>query len=884
MFAALAALLGSASGTPPSLVVGFANTAVNFAPLGPYLTAALASTPANASIAVTYMDMATVNQLVMVGGVDFVLLDPYTFACATLALEAAGEPMAPLATAATLQPSPTVFGGLLPQEDLAGTFVVLASSPLHNVSDLAGARVAGTLDTVGGGLAQVAELEESYNLSAWTFFSGVFVAQSSASVLASLVSGGADVGMVRSGVFETSQAPLCSLGSAGCYPAGTFRVVGEKTGTLSLDGGLYPYQTSTSIFPESVFAALPHVSAATRKAVTDALFALTSSAPAAQAAGLSTFNPPLPYQISQMAVAALGMVQPDGLCAVVESSMQVLGMPIVCPVGSYLLVEDDLAASCGAAGISCPAGDACACHACAPIPVERMLVQVAPVDDPGNLTTCEPLAICNVLDSNTSAGIATLTDQWFGAAAESLGQPVTQNVSFQIHNYGVGYRYTSTENIAAIDTWYPSPPGALNGTWTLRLPVLPLYGDYYLIVQVNGIELPVEYIVQVKPVVCLGVAQAHNGLCTCPGAYRTLVTADGAVTCEIIPLPSELNQQQIGGIVGGCVAFVLLLVWAVYALTQRGADSGWTIDRDAIDFGDTPVVLGRGAYGQVLRASFKGTIVAVKRTRPIETQWRTRTSGLESLAFMGSMTTVLRTRTRSPRSSTDSLKVCGGRVSETGCLGELARWRRDAALRADFVKEMRLLVHLRHPNVVTVLGAVMSRSSVPLMLMELMERGSFYDLMHNETLEMDIFIVVPILRDVAAGVHFLHSSRPLIVHNDLKSSNVLIDGSFRAKISDFGLSGRIKRSGRGSVLGTPLYMAPELVRRDTHNSPATDIYSFGVMMNEAVTRRDPFEGEDPFRRAGRRRRPPSARRAPQTPRLRLLRPALRAEPDRGLLG
>ena len=60
-------------------------------------------------------------------------------------------------------------------------------------------------------------------------------------------------------------------------------------------------------------------------------------------------------------------------------------------------------------------------------------------------------------------------------------------------------------------------------------------------------------------------------------------------------------------------------------------------------------------------------------------------------------------------------------------------------------------------------------------------------------------------RDVAQGLRFLHSSKPPILHGDLKGRNILIDSRFRAKLCDFGLS--VKK--QNVITGTPYYLAPE---------------------------------------------------------------------------
>lgn len=122
-----------------------------------------------------------------------------------------------------------------------------------------------------------------------------------------------------------------------------------------------------------------------------------------------------------------------------------------------------------------------------------------------------------------------------------------------------------------------------------------------------------------------------------------------------------------------------------------------------------------------------------------------------------------------------------------------------------------------------------------------MDHGSLHNLLHNETMAIDADIILPILRDVAQGVRFLHAADTQVVHCDLKAQNILIDGRLRAKVADFGLS--LKKQAKGAI-GTPYWMAPELLRGESLNTTATDVYSFGVILYEVYSRRDPYEGED----------------------------------------
>jgi len=161
-------------------------------------------------------------------------------------------------------------------------------------------------------------------------------------------------------------------------------------------------------------------------------------------------------------------------------------------------------------------------------------------------------------------------------------------------------------------------------------------------------------------------------------------------------------------------------------------------------------------------------------------------------------------------------------------------------LKSDFIVEMRQLSKLRHPCITTVMGAVIATREEPMLIMEYMDHGSLYDLLHNQTLQIEGELVLPILRDIAQGVRFLHAAEPQVVHGDLKAQNILVDSKFRAKVADFGLSQK-KQIG---ATGTPLWMAPELLRGESENSAMSDVYSFGIILFEMYSRKDPYDGED----------------------------------------
>jgi len=61
------------------------------------------------------------------------------------------------------------------------------------------------------------------------------------------------------------------------------------------------------------------------------------------------------------------------------------------------------------------------------------------------------------------------------------------------------------------------------------------------------------------------------------------------------------------------------------------------------------------------------------------------------------------------------------------------------------------------------------------LLLQYMEHGSLYDILHNETMVIEGELLLPLLRDITQGVNFLHQSNPSVIHGDLKSANILVD-------------------------------------------------------------------------------------------------------------
>ncbi|EEF29894.1 map3k delta-1 protein kinase, putative [Ricinus communis] len=105
--------------------------------------------------------------------------------------------------------------------------------------------------------------------------------------------------------------------------------------------------------------------------------------------------------------------------------------------------------------------------------------------------------------------------------------------------------------------------------------------------------------------------------------------------------------------------------------------------------------------------------------------------------------------------------------------------------------------------------------------------------------------------DAARGMNYLHNCTPMIVHRDLKSPNLLVDKNWVVKVCDFGLS-RMKHStflSSRSTAGTAEWMAPEVLRNEPSDEKC-DVYSYGVILWELCTMRQPWGGMNPMQVVG----------------------------------
>ncbi|KAK4263495.1 hypothetical protein QN277_028894 [Acacia crassicarpa] len=220
----------------------------------------------------------------------------------------------------------------------------------------------------------------------------------------------------------------------------------------------------------------------------------------------------------------------------------------------------------------------------------------------------------------------------------------------------------------------------------------------------------------------------------------------------------------------------------------------WEIDPSELDFTNS-VRIGKGSFGEILKAHWRGTPVAVKRILP-------------SL-------------------SDDRLVI------------------------QDFRHEVNLLVKVRHPNIVQFLGAVTDKK--PLLLITEYLRGGDLHQHLKEKGTLSPLTAVNFALDIARGLAYLHNEPEVIIHRDLKPRNVLLVNSSadHLKVGDFGLSKLIKVKNSHDVYkmtgetGSYRYMAPEVFKHRRYDKKV-DVFSFAMILYEMLEGEPPFASYEPY--------------------------------------
>ena len=216
---------------------------------------------------------------------------------------------------------------------------------------------------------------------------------------------------------------------------------------------------------------------------------------------------------------------------------------------------------------------------------------------------------------------------------------------------------------------------------------------------------------------------------------------------------------------------------SVMRIAEEKEQPHWVVSREEVEL--TEEVLGRGGWGEVKIAKFRGLQVAAKILHDMI-------------------------------------------ISEYN--------------QRQFTREMTIAAKIRHPNLLLFIGATKEGKAV--ILTELMPTSLRKEL---ETRVMPQVQITSIAQDVACALCYLHQWRPSpIIHRDISSANVLLEplpNGWRAKVSDYG-SANFMNAVATAAPGSPVYAAPEARYPDQH-SPKMDTFSYGVLLVEICVRELP---------------------------------------------
>lgn len=159
-----------------------------------------------------------------------------------------------------------------------------------------------------------------------------------------------------------------------------------------------------------------------------------------------------------------------------------------------------------------------------------------------------------------------------------------------------------------------------------------------------------------------------------------------------------------------------------------------------------------------------------------------------------------------------------------------------------FKRECEFLSVIKHPNIVQYLGMYRDPDThLPVLLMELMD-SSLTHFLEGSPVPIPFHVQVDISYDIILALSFLHSNG--VIHRDLSGNNVLMIGSIRAKVTDFGMARlvdpkRLSMITRTMCPGTDVYMPPEAVDDPPLYTEKIDCFSFGVILVQILTRQFP---------------------------------------------
>ena len=258
-------------------------------------------------------------------------------------------------------------------------------------------------------------------------------------------------------------------------------------------------------------------------------------------------------------------------------------------------------------------------------------------------------------------------------------------------------------------------------------------------------------------------------------------------------------------------------------------------DNLQIDFSSVEIIerVGAGAFGEIYKCRWRGTLVAAKiiKTTDIRNEWLKK-HAIASMKHKGA----------DIDEAMQLLDEASGR-SESVVTND----QKDQAL-ADFRTEISVLKSLRHPNICLLLGYSTTEGK-EVIILELM-KCSMLDVFKAHMVQgtkMPLRQQIRYAQQLAQGMNYLHTCKPIVLHRDLKPANLLIDSAGTLKITDFGLA-KVHCKTIGNIseeyhmtgeTGSYRYMAPEVYRHEDY-SETVDVYSYAMILYHLLDGRPPW--------------------------------------------
>ncbi|CAK78324.1 unnamed protein product (macronuclear) [Paramecium tetraurelia] len=162
-------------------------------------------------------------------------------------------------------------------------------------------------------------------------------------------------------------------------------------------------------------------------------------------------------------------------------------------------------------------------------------------------------------------------------------------------------------------------------------------------------------------------------------------------------------------------------------------------------------------------------------------------------------------------------------------------------LTGSLTREVEILTHLKHPNIISFYGFFQTEKRVYLML-EWAPLGDLYGLMKKQqNKRFNEKMASNIIKQITMAIGYMHSMN--VIHRDLKPENILCFNDDVFKISDFGWSVHTPSNRRKTLCGTLDYLCPEMINYQPHDN-RVDVWTIGVLAYELVVGRPPFESHN----------------------------------------